>query len=819
MGISGVKSSNTLSSLMNSTNTISGLASGMDTESMIEGLVKSYQTKITQLGQQATKIEWKQDAYRSIISKMVGFSNNYASYTSGTNLLSSSFFSGSVNVDTTGKNAEKVSASGKTSSEIVIDRVSQLASAARYSTASKIKQDENTVIKAAGAISLSGQTEQGTLNGSLSLVYGSKVVSISFDPSKDKVTGTTAKEKADSLAKMINEKLADQQIALNSGAVSASDRIKVSVGSDGTISFADKSSAGNSVYINGASDSVKKTLGLGDLKSTTLEDRVNSFKVKDSTEFTHMVDNFEAISGKQMNVNLDGTVKQIKMPTIEKSKDGKFTIDGEEVAEKDLATKFTEKLSAAFQKEFGDKIKVENLGTYDGKDQLRLQFKIEDGSSLLINADSGDMLGIGKTATSYLNTNKTLEELMGEDAFKGATPSKDKDGKEIEGKYDLVINGETIGSYGKDTKLSTIMSDINANSKAGVKVSFSQATGQFLFTTKETGSQAKIDMAEGLAQNIFGSTEDEGAAYTAGDDAKLHVTINGVEKELTRSSNNFTLDGLNIALKDTFNADKKNEELRDIPNDEKVGFKTSVDSDKIVDAVKSMITDYNEMMAEIKSAYSTLPYQDSTGDFKSYEPLTEEDKAGMSESAIERYEEKAKQGILFGDYNLSSLYRGMQDVFNLSGADGSLLNRMGISQSFSSVDGSMSITLDEKKLREVLETDPDSVAELFTKSKDSGASSNGIMQNMKTQLDRYAGLTGAVKGVLVQEAGTPLSSISLLNNNYQKQLENINTQIEKWQDKLSDRVDYYTNQFTRLELLINQMNSQSSTLAGLMGGG
>ena len=77
MGISGVKSSNTLSSLMNSTNTISGLASGMDTESMIEGLVKSYQTKITQLGQQATKIEWKQDAYRSIISKMVGFSNNY----------------------------------------------------------------------------------------------------------------------------------------------------------------------------------------------------------------------------------------------------------------------------------------------------------------------------------------------------------------------------------------------------------------------------------------------------------------------------------------------------------------------------------------------------------------------------------------------------------------------------------------------------------------------------------------------------------------------------------------------------------------------
>ena len=35
---------------------------------------------------------------------------------------------------------------------------------------------------------------------------------------------------------------------------------------------------------------------------------------------------------------------------------------------------------------------------------------------------------------------------------------------------------------------------------------------------------------------------------------------------------------------------------------------------------------------------------------------------------------------------------------------------------------------------------------------------------------------------------------------------------------MSDRVDYYTNQFTQLEMLINQMNSQSSMLAGLSGG-
>ena len=39
--IGGVSSSNTVSSLMNSANMISGLASGLDTEGMIENLVKS----------------------------------------------------------------------------------------------------------------------------------------------------------------------------------------------------------------------------------------------------------------------------------------------------------------------------------------------------------------------------------------------------------------------------------------------------------------------------------------------------------------------------------------------------------------------------------------------------------------------------------------------------------------------------------------------------------------------------------------------------------------------------------------------------------
>ena len=112
----------------------------------------------------------------------------------------------------------------------------------------------------------------------------------------------------------------------------------------------------------------------------------------------------------------------------------------------------------------------------------------------------------------------------------------------------------------------------------------------------------------------------------------------------------------------------------------------------------------------------------------------------------------------------------------------------------------------------MLDSDPEAVADVFTRAGD------GVMQSMKTQLDNYSRTAGEPKGILIQQAGSPLSSLSLMNNTWQTQIDNINTQIEKWQDKLTSQVEKYTSQFSRLEVLIQQMNSQSSTLAGLMGG-
>lgn len=948
--ITGATSSNTVSSLYNSANVISGLASGLDTEGMIENLVKSYQTKINSLNQQVTKTEWKQEAYRSIISKMVGFTNKYTSYNSpATNLLSASFFNNAVKVATQGLYKDKVTASGKTSSDIALNAVHQLATAAQYRVGDGLlNSGDGKNIQSADDIDLFGTTELGALSGSMTVTYGSQKLNINFDEVADKkameeirtklendakkaVEGTDKDPKAvtdaDVLAGLINQKLEGQKITFSNGqSENAQDRVKAVV-KDGSIVFEDqKSSAGNALYISQASGNVADKLGLN-LDKASEEKNIKSFSLdglkdgKGNVKLTRDEKNLEYLSGKAMSLTLNGSTKTVYLPKItsktEQDANGKDITkyyikdaDGNDLEIKKDATEdekkainaaYTKQVSDAVKSAFKDKIEVSNADSTNNT--LKLNFFVkEDGSDLRITSDVGDALGIGQTATTYLNTNKTLEDLLGKD-MGGLTPTKEKDGKDV---YKFEINGVTIGEYAKDTKLSTILNDINSNKNAGVKVSYSQTTKEFLFSAKETGADSDIRLGDGLAAAMFGVntsqktkdylgdqlsgglagqriqlevdgkqvvdftfkkddstldgmlkqvnsqlqkenmtasidsttgalviTDNKGnrVGYTAGSDdtigkllqetrtdynpgrdAKFTVTVNGNEMTMTRSSNSVNIDGLTINMKETFNSKDNGDNTFSVENkNDSVTFKSTTDSDKIVDAVKSMIEDYNAMLSEIRGAYSTLPAQKTDG--SSYEPLTSDQASNYSESEQQRYEEKAKQGILFADRDLSSLYNKLQNVFSPSGQDGAILRGMGITSSYDIGTGALTITLDEDKLRSMLDSDPDMVADAFTKT------NGGVMQNLKNTLDTYAKTTGEPKGILIQKAGSPLSPLSLMNNTWQKQIDNLNTQIEKWQDKMSSQVDRYTQQFSRLEQLIAQMNSQSSTLAGMMGGG
>ena len=928
--ISGASRSNTTSSLYNSANVISGLASGLDTEGMIENLVKGYQTKINTLNQKVTKTEWKQDAYRSIIQKMVGFSSKYTSYTSSTNLMSASFFNSAVKVAAQGLYADKVTASGKTSSDIVLNSVKQLATAAQYRTGSNLKAGDGRSIEAEAGVDLKGKTTLGSLSGSLTLTYGSNNITLSFDEvadqealeeikSKYKADNNRNMSETEALAALINQKLEGQKISF-SGGTSADAKDRIEVRADGnTITFADKSSAGNSVYLSGASGNVEDALGL-DLENAK-EDKPAAIKLNYDFSTTKEVNNAVYLSEKTMNLSLDGSTRQIKLPKITGSESAGYKIvDNDGKALDYTAENYTKVLNDSLSKAFKGKVTVENKGT-DG--ELKLRFNVQEGSDLIINTDVGETLGIGRSATSYMNTSKTLEDLLGKDKLEGLTPAKDKNGKELvddKGNklYEFKINDVVIGNYSKDTKLSDIMSDINSNKEAGVKVSYSQTTKNFTFTAKETGADSEIKINGGLAEAMFGSTEvpdnsggsfaesygvkwlqdgesakftfsipevgshefsitkdtsiedvvnklnksligqnhsfsynkftgqieakdresgaklelkitdmyddevsfDESKApainYTPGRDAEFTVTVNGETINMKRASNSVNIDGLTINMNGVFDStkDKDGNPITDPVqiNKNVVTFESKTDSDKIVDAVKAMLEDYNAMISEIRSAYSTMPAQKSDG--SSYEPLTSDQMSGYSESEQKNYEEKAKQGILFADRDLSTLYDKLRYVFSPAGEDGAILRGMGITTSYDMSTGALNVTLDEDKLRAMLDSDPDMVADAFTKTSGLG----GVMQNMKTTLDVYAKTTGEPKGILIQKAGSPLSPLSLMDNTWQKQIDNYNKQIETWQDKLSSQVDRYTQQFSRLEQLISQMNSQSSALMGMMGG-
>lgn len=822
--VSSVRSSS--SSIYGNRNVISGLASGMDTESMIENAVSGYKTKISTLQQKRTKVEWQQEVYRSIIGKMSSFSDKYTSYASSTNLLSSGFFNQAVKVTATGKYADMVSASGKTSSSVQILGVKQLARAATY-TVSGIggSKSADKPEFTGSTVDLTEKKELSNVSGSLTIKYGGdRSFTIDFGE-------LDIYENADKLAEAIRSKLGEQTMTLSDGtSVKASEKIKVEV-NDKNIVFSDNSSAGNAVTISGATGKIKETLGIEPSKN---ESTLHTKDVKLSNKDAKLGD---YLAGKELTLTLDGVTKKITLPKPEYKEDDGTLND----------SKYITDLQTEINKAFGDKVKV-NAADGNG---FALKFSTtQAGSTLSVSGDAAKALGLDKAAT-YVNTSKTLGELLGDkaevwnafdkvEAEGDVKPVNKKDGSGVDyytdakgnrvksedggktyyrvddkGEFlrEFKINGKLVGAFNKDTALETVLTSINGNADAGVKVNYSKTTNQFQFTTRETGASSQINMGDGLADALFGGTEEvdkdtgekkkTGVSYTAGLDAIFSMKVNGQPlNDISRSSNTFDVDGMNVSLKGTFTATEA----------DAVSFTSSSDADKIVDTIKSMVEDYNAMVTEIKNAYSTMPQQKSNG--KYYEPLTEEDKADMSESSIKAYEEKAKQGLLFADRDLSALYTQLTSAISMSGKDGADLKAIGITSNYSN--GLTTLSLNEEKLRAALETDPDKVRDVFSKSVASGSSSNGLMQALKSPLDMYSKTQGT-KGILVQKAGSTLAPSTLYKNTLQNKLDDIDTQIEKWQDKMADQVDRYTSKFTALEKLISQMNSQSSALASFLG--
>lgn len=808
-------------------NIISGLGSGLDTESMIEGLVQSYQQKITGLQQDRTKVQWKQEAYQSVSDKMVEFYRTYMSfaYNSPTNLFSSSFFNSAVKTSAAGEFANLVSAVGKSNSEIVLNSVTQLAKAARYTTSGTDALINNSNITVSGGkITATGaamveQTHMSELEGSLSLKYGDKTLSIDLGALElvGKEKDGTGELDSQKLTEAINKQLKEQSCTIGDKTYTGDQLVKVEVSSTGEIKFTDNlngGNTGNTVSVTSASGKLSSALTAApDGKSGTIQLKDEIVKAPTVSKNTA-----EALTGKTVTVTLDGKTK-----TFTLGEEGKPFSTLQEVAD-DLTKQVNDAFGAGVTVEFKNNT---------------LSFQVAEGSSLSVTSEASEALGLGKSGlTSYVNAGKTLGELLGDNmggltgkemqttkaikevkADDGTVTYEDADGSKVDKDgyflnedgskkkfYDLTINGKTVGSFTKDDSLDRVMNTIN-NSDAGVKVQFSKTTGQFVFTAKETGAAGRIEIKDDtLGAKLFGAVDPAGndPNYTKGQDAEFSVTVNGKTMELSRSTNAVEIDGMTLNFKGTFNTDPTK-------TGEPVTFTSETDADTIVDAVKKMVEDYNKILDSVKDLYGTRPLTQGNG--KGYEPLTAKDAEDMTETEIKNYEEKAKTGLLYMDSDLSSLYNSLRGVLTKNSG---LLKSVGLSTEYSN--GKTSLKLNETALRQALAENPESVKDAFVSSTENGGATDGLMAQMKQVVDRYAGTSGATKGILIEKAGSKYSPTAALNNTMLDKMNDIDKSIQKWQDKLSDRVDYYTNKFTQMEVLLQQMNSQSSALAGLMGG-
>ena len=781
------------SSLTSSIRGFGGLASGLDRDTLIEQFTAGTRSKIAQQKQKQQKLQWTQEAIRGISDKIYDFSSKFTSFSSSSNLTSSKLFSRSQ-ISVNGVNSKYVSATGSAASaeNLSINRVKQLARNATMNTGEVSSKTLTTGVLNLGANGSLDATQQvSTIAGDMLYVkYGNSTYG---------VTMTDGGQDAASAVSMINEQLKTVEI---SGGKKLSDVMKAEV-KDGKMQFTAIDNAnGNRLELAGGTGDILKDLGFlkeGEKFDNLSDEQKNiaqagGLTAANAAQVTKEEKLYNLLSEKKLTFSYNGTKGEIQL--------GKYDAS---TTLKDVQKDMQAKLDESFGK---GRISV----TTDGNS---LAFKTttpggaeDDSSTLSILSGAGlvgegGVFGIAAGASNRINLSATVDQAGFKTAdFSGSLKDDDS--------YYLSINGVEIEGITKDSTVNEIMEKIN-NSKAGVKVSYQSISDQFVITSTENGAAGEItfdpakDGKSNLATLMFG-TPTEGTNYTKGQDAILSVSYPGSNQkiEITRSSNSFDLDGINVTLKGTFGYDKSGAEISDT---EAVTFTGSVDTENTTKTVKEMIEAFNDILKLVNTEVSTKPN-------RKYAPLTDEQKEELSDKTIEKWEEKAKAGLLFADNDLRMMANSMRTVINA--ADRSKLSEMGITVSDSYSDNGK-LVFDEAKFKAALEKDPEAVREVLNRpATDSGDTSQaGLLTRISSIMDRYGKTTGATKGVLVERAGSVHAPTSILKNSLQKQLDSIDTYIDKLNDKLKTEQDRYISQFTSLETLINQMNSQSSYLSSM----
>ncbi len=827
-----------ISSLSGSTNSAlsslrgyGGLSSGLDRDTLIEGMTSATQAKITKNQQAKQKLEWQQQAYRNISDKLIAFADKYtATMTSKTNLFSDSFWN-AANTIVNGKNSKYIGVTGtsKAAANVSILGVQQMAKNASLMTG----KASDSALKT-GAIN-TGDVPMNTLDGKeLNFKIGDNGYAVVLPSRLEPYAMADGTQDVEAAAKAINAALRQTKVDYTGAPKDDNmfNHVEAQV-VDGKIAFVSKD-GNNKVTLHDSS--ALEHLGFTTKPGSEGQELTNgvAYSAQEEAKLIEVQDFAQRMGEKELTFNYNGKSKTITLPSAEEIRKNLGSDNG--------LTYVKEKLQDSMNAAFGKgrvTVNLEDVDAADASKGQRLTFKTTiPNTGEPPKEDTSSTLTLTGGWSSLMSSYGGLDVIAGESNRVNLNISLKDSGMNLgaatpdaNGKYKLNINGTKI-EFSENDSMNLIMKRIN-EADAGIKISYLSTTDKFVVEATEDGAAGLIQLKGEGAKLLFGQKIDSenasaiggGNSFSAGQDAIVAVKYAGSDEvvELTRGNNSFSIEGLDITVKGKFGYDDSGNLIENDP-EQAVTFTSNIESDKIASAVSDLVKEYNEILELVNKELTTRPDRD-------YTPLTSEQKKELSEDEVKLWEEKAKSGLLYNSSELRSLADDLRWMINP--ADQQKMSEMGISVSTNWQDNGK-LSFDENKFKAALEKDPDAVKNFFTKEASfdeegyqAALAKNpktdrsafevkaGFAVNLKNGMDKYVKTLGTQKGILIEKAGSTKSPLSILNNSISNQIKDVDKILANLKVRLKSEQDRYISQFTQLETLISQMNSQSSYLSGL----
>lgn len=395
------------------------------------------------------------------------------------------------------------------------------------------------------------------------------------------------------------------------------------------------------------------------------------------------------------------------------------------------------------------------------------------------------------TYDQIFGDNKTLNDLA--TAFSNS-------GANIQGGYDTV--NDSFSLYNKTS---------GADNKIGLK-----ATNE---TSKELLNKLHLAIYDGQ-NNTLGSAitfeTDKMNVDATGTNAK--ATIDGKTYESSTNKLNVANVIYNFNGVSAKNADGTYQAST---------ISVSQDTDKIVDNVKKFVETYNSLIDSLNTKYREEKNTD-------YKPLTKKQEAEMTESQIDKWNEKAKSGLLYHDNNIYSIISDMREALytKVDAVDTVLTDSKGNKYSYNSMSsiGITSstnqghITLDEEKLKKALTEDPDCVYQLFASDQDSTYISGSTNKN---QADTYTSksdyLNTGIANRLYNAMTTNISNLESYAGTSKetddesylgKLITNMNTKMTSFQTLMKSYESKLYEKYDAMEVALSKLGTQLSYITG-----